>query len=65
LTEASVIRITDKSFRYVPSYETDLKKSFKRIEQATRAGVAQTARKEAAKEKTPLTTIAWRGSRKS
>ena len=63
--EANVIRITDKAFRYVPSYETDLRKSFKRIEQAARTGVAQTARKEAAKAKTSVPTIAWRGSSQS
>lgn len=60
--EANVIRITDKAFRYVPSYETDLRKSFKKIEQAARAGVAKTTREETTKVKTSVPTIAWRGS---
>ena len=60
--EVNVVRITDKAFRYVPSHETDLKKTFKRIEQAARAGVAKAVREEAAKVKNSPPTIAWRGS---
>ena len=32
-----MIKITDKSFRYTPSFETDLRKKFKKIEQERRA----------------------------
>ena len=60
-----MIRITDKSFRYTPSYETDLKKTFKRIEQSVRAAAADTRRAEAAKVKSVMPTIAWRGSTNS
>ncbi len=63
--ETNVIRITDKSFRYTPSYETDLKKTFKRIEQAGRAVAADTRRAETAKVKSVMPTIAWRGSTNS
>jgi hypothetical protein len=63
--EANVIRITDKSFRYTPSYETDLKKTFKRMEQAVRAQAAEAKREEAGKVKPAVPTIAWRGSTKS
>ena len=60
-----MLRITDKAFRYVPSYETDLEKTFKRMEQAARAGAAHSTRAEAAKPKAVIPTIAWRGSPKS
>jgi hypothetical protein len=36
-----VIRITDKAFRYTPSYNTDLTKTFKKIEQAVRTAANQ------------------------
>ncbi len=64
LMEARVIRITDKSFRYIPSYHTDLKKTFKKIEQAVRAAAADSNTAEAAKAKSVVPTIAWRGSSK-
>ena len=38
-----MIKITDKSFHYVPSYETDLRKKFKKMEQERRAGEARKA----------------------
>ena len=38
-----MIRITDKSFHYVPSYETDLRKKFKKMEQERRAAEARKA----------------------
>ncbi len=33
-------RITDKSFRYTPSFDTDLRKKFRKIEQERRAAQA-------------------------
>jgi hypothetical protein len=32
-----MIKITDKAFRYTPSYETDLRKKFRKMEQDRRA----------------------------
>jgi hypothetical protein len=63
--EITVLRITDKAFRYTPSYETDLKKTFKRMEQAVRAAAAEAKREEAHPLKSGVPTIAWRGSTKS
>ena len=36
----NMIRITDKSFRYTPSFNTDLKKKFRKMEQERRAAEA-------------------------
>ena len=60
-----MIRITDKSFRYTPSYNTDLRKTFKKMEQAVRAAAAASKPAEAAKAKSVVPTIAWRGAPKS
>jgi hypothetical protein len=38
-----MIKITDKSFHYVPSYETDLRKKFKKMAQEQRAAEARKA----------------------
>ena len=38
-----MIKITDKSFRYIPSYETDLRKKFKKMEQERRAAEGRKA----------------------
>jgi hypothetical protein len=48
LQGVNMIKITDKSFRYTPSFNTDLKKKFRKIEQQRRAAegrskVAETA----------------------
>ena len=59
-----MIRITDKAFRYTPSYNTDLTKTFKRVEQAVRTAANQNMA-NAAKTKSAVPTIAWRGSPKS
>ncbi len=58
-----MIRITDKSFRYTPSYNTDLRKTFKKVGQAVRAAASKPA--ESAKLKSGVPTIAWRGSGKT
>ena len=60
--ETEVIRITDKSFRYTPSYNTDLRKTFKKMEHAARAAAADSKVADAAKSTVP--TIAWRGATK-
>ncbi len=36
----NIIRITDKSFRYTASFNTDLRKKFRKIEQDRRAAAA-------------------------
>jgi hypothetical protein len=36
-----MIRITDKSFHYTPSYNTDLRKKFKKMMQEQRASEAK------------------------
>lgn|GEM_PF-4300771 len=43
-----MVRITDKSFRYVPSFNTDLKKKFRKLEQDQRAAAASSKAAEAA-----------------
>jgi hypothetical protein len=63
--ETLVIRITDKSFRYIPSYNTDLKKTFKKMERAARAAASGSKLAESAKPNSAVPTIAWRGSTKS
>jgi hypothetical protein len=60
-----VIRITDKSFRYTPSYNTDLRKTFKKMEQAARAAASASKLADSAKAQSGVPTIAWRGSTKS
>ena len=46
-----MIKITDKAFRYTPSYNTDLKKTFKKAEQAVRASAAENTATEPATKK--------------
>jgi hypothetical protein len=43
----NMIRITDKSFRYTPSFNTDLKKKFRKIAQDMRAAAASSKAAEA------------------
>ena len=40
LKGANVVRITDKSFRYTASYNTDIRKTFRKMEQLARAASA-------------------------
>ena len=42
-----MIRITDKSFRYTTSFNTDLRKKFREMEQASRATAASSRVSEA------------------
>jgi hypothetical protein len=44
----NMIRITDKSFRYTTSFNTDLKKKFRKMEQQMRAAAASSKVSEAA-----------------
>jgi hypothetical protein len=38
-----MIRITDQSFRYTPSFNTDLRKKFRKLEQERRAAETRKA----------------------
>ena len=42
-----MLKITDKSFRYTPSFNTDLRKKFKKLEQERRAFEAAARDKDA------------------
>ena len=42
-----MIKITDKRFRYTPSFNTDLRKKFRKIEQERRAEEQRQAEKDA------------------
>jgi hypothetical protein len=44
----NMISITDKSFRYTPSFNTDIRKKFRKIEQERRAAAASSKPAEAA-----------------
>ena len=52
---ATMIKITDRSFQYTPSFDTDLKKKFRKIVAERRAAEAE-ARKEAA-EAVPVHSV--------
>jgi hypothetical protein len=43
-----MIKITDKSFRYTPSFNTDLKKKFRKLEQDRKAAAASSKVADAA-----------------
>ena len=43
-----MIKITDKSFHYTPSFNTDLKKKFKKLEQERRSAEMRSKVAEAA-----------------
>ena len=43
-----MIKITDKAFRYTPSFNTDLGKKFRKLEQEKRAAAARAREVEAA-----------------
>jgi hypothetical protein len=58
-----MLKITDKSFRYTPSYETDLRKKFRKIEQerkAAEAAARQKARAQAEELEKSVVTMASR-----
>lgn len=56
-----MIRITDKSFHYTPSYNTDLRKKFKKMLQEQRAAEA----KERAAYASQENSVVALGSRRS
>jgi len=60
-----MIRITDKSFRYTPSFNTDLRKKFRKIEQERRAAAANSKVSEAAMVSSVVPIVARRSVPKS
>jgi hypothetical protein len=56
----NMIRITDKSFRYTPSFNTDLKKKFRKIAQDMRAAAASSKAAEAVSVNSVVPMIARR-----
>lgn len=59
-----MIGITDKSFRYTPSFDTDLKKKFRKMARQQRAAEARKA-SDAATGNSVLTMVARRSATKS
>ncbi len=57
-----MIRITDKSFQYTPSFNTDLRKKFRKLEQERRAAEARNA---AAAASSVVTMVARRSAPKA
>ena len=55
-----MLKITDKSFRYTNSYNTDLKKTFRKIELARRTAAVSKNLSEVAKVATVVPIIARR-----
>jgi hypothetical protein len=60
-----MLKITDKSFRYTPSFNTDLRKKFKKLEQERRAFEAHTKDSEADLSNSVVPMLARRGLTKS
>jgi hypothetical protein len=61
----NMIRITDKSFRYTPSFNTDLGKKFRKMEQKRRAAEASGMDSEAAMANCVVPMVARRCAQKS
>lgn len=60
-----MIRITDKTFRYTASYNTDIRKSFRKIEQAGRAAAASSKITESANSNSVVPMVARRNMPKA
>jgi hypothetical protein len=56
----NMIRITDKSFRYTASFNTDLRKKFRKLEQERRATAASNITPEAGLGNSVVSLIARR-----
>lgn len=55
-----MIRLTDKSFRYTPSFDTDLKKKFAQIARQQRAAATRSQAADARGEHAVLPMVARR-----
>jgi len=60
-----VIKITDKAFRYTPSFNTDLGKKFRKLAQEKRAAVARASESDAALGNSVVPMLARRGLSKA
>jgi hypothetical protein len=60
-----MIRLTDKSFRYTPSFDTNLKKKFAQIARQQRAAVSRSRATDARAEHAVLPMVARRAGTKS
>ena len=60
-----MLKITDKSFRYTPSFNTDLRKKFKKLEQERRAFEARAKDSETDLGHSVVPMLARRGLAKS
>ena len=60
-----MIRITDKSFRYTASFNTDLRKKFRKMEQDRRAAAASSKVSEAAMFASVVPMVARRSAPKA
>ena len=57
-----MLKITDKSFNYTPSFNTDLKKKFRKLEQERRAAEARSRVADASMAHSVVTMVARRTS---
>lgn len=57
-----MIRITDKSFQYTTSFNTDLRKKFRKLQQDRRAAAARSAVPESAGVNAVVSIITRRGA---
>jgi hypothetical protein len=65
LERVNMIRITDKAFRYTPSYNSDLGKKFRKLEQERGAAAASSKVSEAAMFNSVLPMVARRSMSKT
>ena len=59
-----MLKITDKSFRYTPSFNTDLRKKFRKLEQERRAAEARKTDSDAAMGHSVVPMLGRRSSTK-
>ncbi len=57
-----MIRITDKSFQYTTSFNTDLRKKFRKLQQDKRAAAARNAAPEPAGVNAVMSIVTRRGA---
>jgi hypothetical protein len=60
-----MLKITDKSFRYTPSFNTDLRKKFRKLEQERRAAEAHSNVSDAAMDHSVVPMLGRRSLTKS
>lgn len=60
-----MIRITDKAFRYTASFNTDLRKKFRKMAQESRAAAASIKDSEAAMTNSVVPMVARRSALKA